>query len=286
MRQLLLFSFIGFLSINTALAQYSETISSDRPGATYSANTLGSRVLQFQVGGDFVSNSFDNQWTERNLLGWQFDGMIRVGILERLEIGFPIAYRNVKQQNVTVGNSDPIENLAWGINLRGNVLQSNGKTPDIGMFVEVRFPDAEMTRFADGISQVFLLNISQPLEERITLSSSIGMARHSFADFVYTLNLNVSVSQRVSLFVEHYGAYRREYGPTTFANPEPKKYDFWYAKVNAGIAVLATDDFQLDVQGGYGDFAVAPYNSSDWYLGIGVSYRVRFKKRESKKENG
>lgn len=262
-------------------AQYSETISSDRPGMSYAANTVGSRVMQFQVGGDFISNLFSNRYVSREYGGAQIDALIRVGVLERFEVGFPIYYRSTRLLGENPRNEPPANSFSYGLNLRGNVLQSNGKTPNISMLAEVRLPDANAERYAEGISQTFLLMIEQPLEERIRLSSNIGMVRHSVANFVYTLNLSVDVSPKATIFVEHYGSYFRDYNDLY---REDKAYDFWYGKVNAGFSFALINDLQIDVQGGWGSLAVTEFNNTntDWYFGMGLSYRVRFKKREPK----
>jgi hypothetical protein len=270
-------------STGSSFGQYSETISSDRPGFTNSANTVGARVVQFQLGGRFLGRNQQFTWNnDAEYLGGSFNGTVRVGILERFEIGFPVAYQSLKRQNPTFGNNEPLEHLEFGIAVRGNVLQSNGKTPDIGLMGEIRFPDKETERFSDYIFLLFLTQIQQPLERRIKLSTNIGMIRTFYSDLIYTLNLSVDISAITTIYVEHYGAYRIEYDQSSFGNSSPEKYDFWYGNVNGGFAIRPSNNVQIDLQGGYGSLAVGPYESQDWFAELGISWRFRFKKRQKK----
>jgi hypothetical protein len=281
MRLLLLTLTIGFMSANVS-AQYSESISSDRPGMSYSANTVGARVLQFQMGGQFRQTAL-SQGFGSGFIGGAFDGAIRVGVIERLEVGFSVIYTKLNRENPT-RYSDPIENLQWSINLRGNVLKSDGKTPNIGLLAEVIFPDRETEKYTDFISQHFKLLIEQPLEKRIRLSSNIGMIHDDVATFQYTLNLSVDISPIATIFIEHFGQYTQRYDQYTPFGGEPEKEKYYYVRANGGFAIRPLPNFQIDVEGGFGSWEIAPNDQKDWYVGLGMSWRAHFKKKEKKKE--
>lgn len=272
---------LGFYSL--ALAQYSETISSDRPGMSFSPSTLGSRVLQYQIGGDFIG-ALAHQPTGNNFdayLGGTFDGMLRLGILERFEVGFPVNYSTASQIR-SATNTPASKDLRWGLNLRANVLKSNGATPNIGLLVEVRLPDVETKRFANEIGQLFLLLFEQPFGKIVRLSSNTGVLNASLPQLVYTLNLSVDVAPIATIFVEHAGSYLLRYDqPTIYnANQDPEIYHLWYCWANGGVSVRPLADFQIDFQGGYGTYAVGTDDIENWYAGMGISWRIRFKKRD------
>lgn len=271
----------------SSFGQYAETIGSDRPGFTNSANTVGSRVVQFQVGGRFLGSeqsAQQNYGPGRHLIGGAFFATIRVGILERLEVGFPIAYQQLKDQRLNAFETT-VEDLEFGISLRGNVLESNGKTPNIGLLGQVSFPERGTERYANSIFLMFMAQIQQQLERRISLSSNFGVMRHFRTDFLYTLNLSVDVSPRSTIYVEHFGTYRMDYGAASPFTQEPERVPFWYGNVNGGFAIKATSDLLIDLHAGYGSLAVGPYDSMDWFAEMGASWRFRFKKRQKKKSS-
>ncbi|MCB9185579.1 MAG: hypothetical protein H6601_02405 [Flavobacteriales bacterium] len=273
MRISLLF-FLVLVFNATVLAQYSETISSDRPGMSYSANTVGARVLQFQVGGDFGQVAF-NRGFGSGYIGGSFDGVIRVGIIERLEMDFSVNYLKMDNE-ITDFQTPPMENFEWGFKLRGNVLNSNGKRPSIGLLAEIFFPSVTTTYFHYGIYQRFSVLLEQPLEKRIRLASNIAMVSGGRSPtFQYTLNLSVDVSPIATVFIEHFGQYYARYGSST------RKVDFYYPRVIGGFSIRPLSDFQIDVQASYGSWVVAPDPQKDWYVGLGFSWRLRFKKKEA-----
>ena len=55
-----LFLLFTLLQLSPLFAQFSETISSDRPGQSNSPNTVGKTVLQFQTGPQFDGANADN----------------------------------------------------------------------------------------------------------------------------------------------------------------------------------------------------------------------------------
>lgn len=284
--------FILLLLIGTSgssFGQYSETISSDRPGFTNSANTVGARVVQFQLGGRFMGLDQEAQQyygPAMEQIGGAFFGTIRIGILDRLEIGIPVAYASMKNQRVSNPFiEETVEDLEFGLSLRGNVLESNGKTPNIGLMGQVSFPERGTDYYAQNIFLMFMAQIQQPLERRISLSSNFGVMRHFRTDFIYTVNLSVDISPRSTFYVEHYGWYRMDYLRTSNSfSQEPERTPFWYSNVNGGFAIKATKSFQIDLSAGYGSLAIAPYKAKDWLAELGISYRFRFKKRKKKEQ--
>ena len=111
------------------------------------------------------------------------------------------------------------------------------------------------------------------------------MVRTSVPIFQYTLNLSVDVSPIATLFVEHFGQYMQMYNQ--YSSPwltEPAKEKFYLIRTNGGFAIRPLPDFQIDVEAGYGTWALAPSDQQEWYVGLGLSWRARFKKKEKKQE--
>ncbi len=283
MRLLLLSFAISLVSVNVS-AQYSENISSDRPGYSYSANTVGARVLQFQMGGRLGESAYTDGFRNGYIRGG-FDGTIRVGVIERLEVGFSVLYSASKRKQVSP-NSELYEFLNWSVNLKGNLLKSNGRTPNIGLFGEVIFPSKDAMRYTDLIYSQFKLLIEQPLEKRIRLTSNIGILQAQVAMFQYTLNLSVDVSPIATIYVEHFGQYAQLYEQYVAWNQEPEKEKYYYILTNGGFSVRPFPNFQIDMETGYGSWALAPSNTPNWYVALGLNWRVRFRKSLKKAAGG
>ncbi|MBI1288915.1 MAG: hypothetical protein GC178_15210 [Flavobacteriales bacterium] len=248
---------------------------------TNAATTVGARVLQFQVGSDFLQTTNNSSWGSGQN-GAYAEGVIRVGVVERLEVDFLLGYQRLGPQR-TNGTTGASQNLGYGFRLRGNMLKANGHIPSIGMLAEVTFPQRGTPMYQNSIIPKFLVLIEEQLEERVKLSSNIGMTWVNSPTLQYTLNLSVSISPKLTMYLEHFGQYYALYGSLYYWGRSDKKTDYWYPRLNGGLSFLATKDLQLDVQAGIGKWLVSPHpEQKDWYVGLGLSYRVRFKKREKK----
>lgn len=263
----------------SCIAQTSDEIQSDRPGMSFSSSTVGARMVQLQFGGQYDQIT-STTWKD-GYSGGLAEGQIRVGVLERFEIGFWGAY----QRHTRTDQWDRIqetEAFNFSIQARGNVLKADGYIPSIGLFLEVIFPDKETPRVSENIVPRMLLLIDQKLHKRVSLASNIGMAYMDVPLFLYTLNLSVNVTSRMKLFAEHMGQYASRYDNASLFNPylEDERMDDWFARINGGCAVLVTNDLQLDLQAGHGLNAVPNTGAKDWYVGAGISWRVRIPKRK------
>lgn len=274
----LLLSALFFLRLE-AVSQTSEEIQSDRPGMSFSSSTVGARTIQFQFGGQYhqlTSTTWENAYK-----GGLAEGQIRVGLLERFELGFWGAYQRQTRKD-DFNRVYEYEAFNFSIQARGNVLKANGYIPSVGLFLEVIFPDKETPRYSENIVPRMLLLIDQKLHKRVSLASNIGMGYMNVPLFLYTLNLSVNVTPRVKLFAEHVGQYGIRYTNASLFNPyvDDERIDDWFARINGGCAILVTNDLQLDFQAGHGLNAVPKTGVRDWYAGAGVSWRVRIPKRK------
>lgn len=276
------------LGVSELLAQTGDTLSSDRPGMTYSANTIGSRAIQFQLGGAVLQTATTRGFGY-GYIGGAFDGLVRVGIIDRMEAGISVGYLRMENERGDRSRYAAVqEQLHMGINLRGNLLRSNGRTPSVGLLLEANFPDLKSPRLSERIYPRLLLLLEQPLSRWIRLASNIGMVHMSQSHLQYTLNVNANVSRRVTVFLEHFGDYWGYYDRYSYpyGSDDIPKTHVWYGRVNGGFAVLATSGLLIDVQGGYGGNLVGPIDGKSWSAELGLSWRVRFKSRSAKGNQG
>jgi hypothetical protein len=81
--------------------------------------------------------------------------------------------------------------------------------------------------------------------------------RHMNAIIAYAGVLGITISERLSGFIEYFG--------DAPVNPTGKPANL----IDGGFTFLVKDNFQLDLAGGVGMTEV----SEDWFLGAGISYR-------------
>lgn len=101
--QLLIF-FIWVMASVSAVAQYTETINTNRPGTSQGAFSIGKNVVQLETGVDFGTENHDVFENKTNNI--QIPFQIRVGLFkEQLEFGIEGSYLNQRINDV-VGNQE------------------------------------------------------------------------------------------------------------------------------------------------------------------------------------
>lgn len=258
------FSFLIFtlFSYTTLFAQFSETISSDRPGQSNSPNTLGKMVLQFQTGPQFAGA--DNSDFRSNAFSWP--AVVRFGIAEKVDLIALFGYQSGKLKS---------ENFDWeskssGINvadlgLRFNIFEETEKAPALGFEAFYKTELTSSDYKPDYPSAKLNLMASKSFSSLFSMTSNLGLdvdGSSGGSNGFYTLNFVFSVTDELSLFFENYGDFTYEDFDTYF--------DF-------GGAYILNSDLQLDLYGGIG------YNDDtfSYLVSGGVSYRiVKWRKNE------
>ncbi len=102
---------------NIALAQYTETINSNRPGASQGAFSVGTNVLQIEAGGYYGNDKHNLRLTDSDILG--ADYAVRYGLFfEALEVSLIGAFQS-ESTTIKVGARDEEFNRS---NFRSNTL--------------------------------------------------------------------------------------------------------------------------------------------------------------------
>lgn len=257
------------------LAQFSETVDSDRPGMSIGARAVGSRTLQVQMGTDVIQ--IREFWTDDQSIGIQYDGVIRYGIKEHFELGISTNYynRTATRSEGQLFGSASVSALTLGLRARSNILKGDSIRPALGMQVDVFFPDPETKRYASYIRPRLTLVLQQPIGRYMVATVNVGGEWLPTPLGFFTTNLTASMTDHVNIFIEYFGQFYTRYAPQgmgEFSSSVP-----YYGRGNAGMAVLINNDLQLDLQAGYG--RDEDTRIQDWYVGIGISWRVRFPKQ-------
>ncbi|HSI71089.1 MAG TPA: transporter, partial [Gillisia sp.] len=98
---LITFLLTGLISVN---AQYTETINSNRPGASQGAFSVGTGVLQLEAGGYMGSDNHNLRATDTDILG--ADYAIRYGLFfEALEVSLIGSFQD-ETTTIAMGGRD------------------------------------------------------------------------------------------------------------------------------------------------------------------------------------
>lgn len=279
---LLLFILVPLLSF----AQYTEVINSNRPGASKSAFSVGTNVLQFELGGRTVKE--EHSLLQTDVSGFAINFSARYGLFwEQLEVNLDLDYQN---DNLTINSTDTPEkgsranfrNFTLGFNYliydpykneeknkpnlysyrANNQFQWSWLIPAVSIYAGANYdaPDSPYTPFGvEGFSPKVRLGTQHNFFNGWVYVMNFIYDRIGTDDpeFQYILTLTKAINQQWVVFGEVQGINSDFYADNLF---------------RLGGAYLWNKNFQLDTN--------ITFNSKDtpsvFNFSLGASYRFDF----------
>lgn len=283
-------SFLNFVcfffllgSVNITYAQYTETINSNRPGASQGAFSVGTNVLQIEAGGYYGFEKHNLRLTDTDLLG--LDYALRYGLFfEALEVSLTGAFQ-AETTIIKIGGSDEEFKRS---NIRSNTLGLKYMIFDPNVSIKPDQPNLYSWKANQRFKWKTLIpavavyagaNFSlgenpylQPGEKNfspkvalITQNNWQGgwvLVTNVIADklteeepsFTGMVTLTHTFSQKFAGFLEYQAIFSNIYADDIF---------------RGGLAYLISDDLQVDISGLL-NFKNTP---SRWQVATGLSYR-------------
>ncbi|MBB6459271.1 transporter [Flammeovirga kamogawensis] len=258
----ILITFI-FFSINVK-AQFSETISSDRPGQSFTATTLGRKVVQVQTGFNF-SNEDSDSTPKKSQLSTTF---FRLGITETFDFEALVNWRSIRGD---VGAKDSL--FAQGLSnvqlgFKYQLLENNGWVPSLAfqgrLITKLVGKDYERK----NVGMVYNMASYHQLKSWLSVTMNYGLVlpgESSGTDDLgiegyyvpATLNFAFAVTDKVGAFVEMYG-----------------NLNYFRPGFDAGFSYLVTNNLMFDIYGGFNNTKVI----DTWFVEGGLSYRLNWRK--------
>ena len=253
MRITLLLFFI--LSANLLLAQTTDIIHSDRPGFTLDAFTVGSGIVQFQLGGSYTYSEIeDNNLAADDYLS---QAQLRIGLNEQIEIFGALAF---SENRTVIGDAATeiggVSDLDAGIRI--NLFDNEGWVPSVGMIAQLKMNkyegDLGISHFAPKLAIATHKEAADFASIRTNLGiewNGINLDPKSF----YTINISLSAGEILGFYIENYGFYRN---------------DDFDAGFNGGLSLLLGSNLKIDAGAGFSR------NEGEDRIGgnAGLSYRV------------
>ncbi|MFN4763514.1 transporter [Gillisia sp. Q332] len=271
-------------------AQYTETINSNRPGASQGAFSVGTGVLQLEAGGFWGNDSHSLRGTNTDILG--ADYALRYGLFfEALEISLIGSFedqstlikiggqdREFNQSNFktnTLGvkylifdparsiKPDEVNLYSWKANQR---FKWKTLIPAIAVYAGANFTFGDNPFMFEGESRItpkFALSTQNNWSGGWVLVTNIILDKLSEVTPTYAgiVTLTHAFTPKFAGFLEYQGIISDVYADDL---------------ARTGVAYLLTDDFQLDISG-----LINFKNTPDrWQVAAGFSYRFDMHKTD------
>ena len=236
-------------------AQFSETLSTDRPGQALGVNTVGKKTIQIQTGinSNFMHDDLENKYS--TILS---NTVIRIGLFERLELNGLINWQN-DQMNINgeSGSTSGISDTELGA--RWNILENRGAIPSLGLQGSLLLKAQSPEYARDKMGSRIVLATGNKINNWLSINTNLGVGWNGNGDAqsIYVLNFSMGITDKLGAIAEVYGSFN--------------EFD---ANFDAGIGYLLTNNLQIDLSAGWqGDNQM-----NDWFIDAGVSWRLNWRK--------
>lgn len=265
----------------SALAQYTETINSNRPGASQGAFSVGRQVIQAEAGIDWGNDTHRLLLTDTDIFGVNL--ALRYGLLiEQLELSGNIRYQ-VNQVGFTAGNaSDDVLQGLETVQLGAKYLiydpyKYENNEPNLYSYhannsFKWRTLIPAVSVYASAVFD-FTTNPFLPIiEDGISPAASI-ITQHNWGRWVWVNNI---IADRITTDFPSYTwitTMTHSFNPkiSGFAEFQLVNGDLYSDQIGRlGGAYLITRNLQVDVSGLF-NFKDTP---TRWNVGLGLSYRL------------
>ncbi|GMN08412.1 hypothetical protein MTsPCn5_38010 [Croceitalea sp. MTPC5] len=246
----ILVTFILIFFTAPSFGQYAENIASGRPGQAIGARTLGESVFQLQSG--FSRTQFPSE--NFQISNVQFNNVLRLGITERFELSGVVNWQSDKNQILNESNTvSGISDTQLGG--RYTIVTNEGWRPAIALQGRILLNLQSEAFRMQNLGARFILAMGNSLTEKFSLSTNwiLGYKRNGGRpSYGYVINLGYGITDRLSTFVEVFGALN--------------DIDI---DIDAGFAFLMNKDLQLDFSFG----TLSNGNTTSWFADAGLSWR-------------
>lgn len=239
----------------------------DRPDQTESSVTVPPGYAQLEMGWTFTRDDEVGSRIETH----QFPStLVRIGLLKWMEVrlgwtGYAWEdFHDASRKTRLRGSGD----TEIGVKLHLRSESEKGFWPEIALLAGTSVPSGNhnfTTRRADPSTR---FSFSHTLSDRVGLGYNLGMSweselnesgkRVTLSNYLYTLALGVSITNRWGGFVEFFGDI-----PASAQGKPANSFD-------GGFTYLLRSNLQVDVFSGVGLSRAA----DDWFVGAGLSLRL------------
>ena len=245
---------VGILLFSSLLlkGQYSETISTDRPGQAIGTSAVGKKTVQIQTGLNTNFMSPNDNMRSRTLLS---NTVFRVGLIEQLEINGTFNFQDDKveladEEHKTSGVS------STEVGARLGIIKNEGAIPAVGLQGSLLLKAQSTEYQRDKLGTKVILSTGNTINNWLSINTNLGLSwdgNGTGAQSLYVLNFSLALTDRIGAVAEVYGTFN--------------EFD---ANYDAGLSYLINNNLLLDVSAGW----QGESGASDWFIDFGVSFRL------------
>ena len=237
-------------------AQYSETISTDRPGQAIGTTGVGKSVVQVQTGLNTNWININDNYKSRTLLS---NTVVRFGLLEWLELNGAFNWQDDKvEMGAESTNVSGVSSTEIGT--RMNILGNKGAVPAIGFQASLLLKAQSADYKRDKLGSKFMVTTGNSINDWLSVATNLGITwdgNGNDPQSLYVLNFGFAITDKIGAIAEVYGSFN--------------EFD---ANYDAGISYLVSNNVLLDLTAGWqGDSDV-----SNWFIDAGISFRLDWRK--------
>lgn len=262
---------IFFFISQASFAQYTETITSSRPGQAITPLTVGRNVFQIQSGLNIYGLK-ERTIFAVNENGVNYSALARYGIHERIELRTLIG---ISRSNLDVADtSDPrfsgfeLEQSrfngfsSFSLGTKFKIINGEGMKPNLAFQADFQLPVVDEDFRREKVATTLIMTYSQGLTDRLGMTANFGLNwdgnRPHDAIGLYVLNFGFAITDKLSTFIETYGAIVEE---------DEHKISF-----DTGFAYLINNNLLIDISGGFGN----NHGIKEYFIDFGASWRTKF----------
>jgi hypothetical protein len=224
-----------------------DPIETDRPDQTETPAIVPHRMFQVETGFIFEQENKQIHNVTAPTILWKY------GITEFVELRLITEF--LYSANEKISGLNPVR-----LGFKARLSKEKGIIPQTSIIAHVQIPNwASNDLRADRYVALFRFTMQHTLSNKIKLGYNLGAEWDGIepeATFVYTLTTGFELAEKWGSYVELYG----------FA---PQNSIAWH-NFDGGITYLVSNNFMLDISGGFGITAIAP----DYFVGLGFSFRI------------
>lgn len=233
----------------TVVAQEKNTIETDRPDQTETPAIVPKGMFQMENGFSFEkANRHSESFTVPSSL-------MKYGVNGNFELRLIAEFTTDKTDGVTISGLAPIL-----VGFKVGISEEHGIIPKTSLIAHLLIPDLASKKLkATYYAPEFRFTMQHTLTDKMTLAYNLGAewdGESAEPTFIYTLTMGFSISEKTGAYIEVYG----------FA-PQKAEADH---RLDGGFTQLLSDNFMIDVSGGFGITENAP----DYFAALGFSFRI------------
>lgn len=257
------------------------------------AFTVGKRVLQFQQGVDYIRGESERFYITPEPSPWNgfnathqlentvFQNTIRYGVLEKVEVSAVLNYNWNNTYTNTASNADP------GLRFN-NIKEADFQNIDLGLRFNL-LDGANRAKLAWGlqIRTGFYQWMANPNVKGSDLKIVSALGRNFSKYHSFRLNAGTIIREFETASLKYdlnyvfrpipkFGVTMEYSGVAYFNSNATNNFSHQYL---AAIHYLICDDVQVDLRGGLNDNIAVAFVPKTWFMGAGISWRVRTTKR-------